>query len=99
MAPASWPRNAPPQPSPISRTSIGKPIRSASWPATSPLERIDGKGRVPWEKSLSWQDRGAAGGVKPGGGGGKGYENARHRGHRDRWRRRPPGAARTGGGG
>src|SRR5256712_8860901 len=46
MAPASWPRNAPPQPSPISRTSIGKPIRAASWPATSSRGRIDGKGRV-----------------------------------------------------
>src|SRR5437016_9362855 len=44
--PASWPRNASPPPSPTSRTSIGKPIHSASWPATSPPERINGKGRV-----------------------------------------------------
>src|SRR5438552_3162989 len=39
-APASWPRNAPPPPSHSSKTSITKPIPSASWPATSPPERI-----------------------------------------------------------
>src|SRR5437660_93249 len=37
---------SPPTPSPTSRRSIGKPIRSASWPATAPPERINGKGRV-----------------------------------------------------